>query len=362
MSSQIKGKENFNFKDRVGEVSYNRQGCKMTILNYRGTCDIDIQFEDNSITYNKRYSHFKTGNIKKYEDRLYKRQQNKLGEWMTIVRYKDSQNVDVQFDCGTIAYSKMYDNFLKGSIKKPSMYVGETCISKEGYELKIIMLRRSDDIDILVDNKYIEYNREYCEFTRGSVTNVYHPSVNGVGYFGVGAYNSSKYKSIYNTWSNMLDRCYNKKSSQYHMYGGRGVKVSEEWHNFQNFAKWFEYNYNHETMEGWQIDKDIMCPECLLYSESTSRFVPAEINMLFRKGFKESGFPKGVDRKGNKFQARIRLDGIEKYLGLKDTIEEAFLLYKFAFEEKVKNITLKYKNTLEEDIYLKLINYNLVQK
>lgn len=113
-------------------------------------------------------------------------------------------------------------------------------------------------------------------------------------------------------------------------------------------------------MQGWQIDKDIICPECLLYSENTSRFVPAEINMLFRKRVKEKGFPKGVDKKGNKFQVRICLDGVEKYLGLKDTVEEAFLLYKSAFEEKIKNITIKYKGILKEDIYLKLINYKLL--
>lgn len=355
----MSSKGNFNFKNRVGEVSYNKQGYKMTIINYRGASDIDIQFEDNSITYSKRYDHFKTGSIKKHTNRLYERRQNKLGEWMSIIRYKNSQNIDVQFDCGTITYNKTYDSFLKGSIKKPSMYIGETCLSKEGYELKIVTMRRSDDIDILVDNKYIEYNREYCEFTRGSVTNVYHPSVYGVGCFGEGEYNSSTHKLIYNTWKNMLDRCYNKKSAQYQMYGGRGVKVSEEWCNFQNFAKWYEENYNPETMQGWQIDKDIMCSKCLLYSEDTSRFVPVEINMLFRSGFKENGFPKGIDKKGNKFQVRIRLDGVEKYLGLKDTIEEAFLLYKLAFEEKLKNITVKYKNILKEDIYLKLMNYNL---
>ena len=200
-----------NFIERIGEISYNRQGHKMTIINYRGASDIDIQFEDSSIVYNKKYSHFKIGNIKKYEDRLYKRQQNKLGEWMTIIRYNNSQNVDVRFDCGRITYNKTYDSFLKGSVKKPSIHIGETRISKEGYELKIVMLRRSDDIDVLVDNKYIEYNREYCEFTRGSITNVYHPSVYSVGYFGAGKYDSSTHKLIYNTWSNIIDRCYNKK-------------------------------------------------------------------------------------------------------------------------------------------------------
>ena len=44
---------------RVGEVSYNTKGEKMTIIAYRNSIDIDIQFEDGSITYNKQYRYFK---------------------------------------------------------------------------------------------------------------------------------------------------------------------------------------------------------------------------------------------------------------------------------------------------------------
>lgn len=44
---------------------------------------------------------------------------------------------------------------------------------------------------------------------------------------------------LYNVWSKMKDRCYNEKSEHYNIYGGRGVKVCEEWkNNFSNFYEW----------------------------------------------------------------------------------------------------------------------------
>ena len=58
-------------KDRIGEIGYNNKGEKMIIVAYRGYNDIDIKFEDNTISYNKQYDNFKIGNIKhpiRYEE------------------------------------------------------------------------------------------------------------------------------------------------------------------------------------------------------------------------------------------------------------------------------------------------------
>ena len=40
---------------------------------------------------------------------------------------------------------------------------------------------------------------------------------------------------IYQTWQNIMDRCYNKNCSHYKYYGGRGITVCKRWHKFENF-------------------------------------------------------------------------------------------------------------------------------
>ena len=52
-----------NFIDRTGEVGYNNQGKKMTIISCKNSHKIDIQFDDGSIIYDKSYDSFKKGKI-----------------------------------------------------------------------------------------------------------------------------------------------------------------------------------------------------------------------------------------------------------------------------------------------------------
>lgn len=47
----------------------------------------------------------------------------------------------------------------------------------------------------------------------------------------------------------MIRRCYNEKSKVYHMYGGAGVTVCEEWRTLDGFLK------DIDLLEGWDLDK-----------------------------------------------------------------------------------------------------------
>lgn len=58
-------------KNRVGEIGYNNQGEKIIIIRYGGAKDIDVQFEDGIIVYNRSYSNFIKGKVKhpiRYEE------------------------------------------------------------------------------------------------------------------------------------------------------------------------------------------------------------------------------------------------------------------------------------------------------
>jgi len=54
----------------------------------------------------------------------------------------------------------------------------------------------------------------------------------------------------YNTWSNMMKRCYNKANAFYYVYGGKGIEVCERWHNYDNF-----YEDMCPVPDGLQIDR-----------------------------------------------------------------------------------------------------------
>lgn len=45
---------------------------------------------------------------------------------------------------------------------------------------------------------------------------------------------------VYSIWSGMKTRCENPKSMGYKDYGGRGIKICEEWLDFRNFVGWAE--------------------------------------------------------------------------------------------------------------------------
>lgn len=42
----------------------------------------------------------------------------------------------------------------------------------------------------------------------------------------------------YGSYHSMMDRCYRKKARNYSWYGGRGIKVCDEWHDIEKFEQW----------------------------------------------------------------------------------------------------------------------------
>lgn len=59
---------------------------------------------------------------------------------------------------------------------------------------------------------------------------------------------NKSYTRLYNIYRKMLQRCSNPNGNRWHRYGGRGIKVCDEWkHSFENFYQWSMKNgYNDE--------------------------------------------------------------------------------------------------------------------
>ena len=113
--------------DRIGEPAVATNGQKMTIIAYRGNNDMDVRFEDGYVAYNKRYDAFREGKIGnpnksallKTDIRIGETSFAKSGQVMTIIAYRSAKDIDVQFEDGYVAYNKSYGCFKTGRIVNP---------------------------------------------------------------------------------------------------------------------------------------------------------------------------------------------------------------------------------------------------
>lgn len=173
------------FIDHTGETNITNNGMKITIINYRKNKDIDIQFEDSIIVYNKTYRNFKKGLIKHPNINMHtvktvtkhtgETRTMNCGMKATIIKYHNYKNIDVQFENGIIAYNKQYDSFKKGKIAKPTIKrIGETNIANNGMKMTIITYKKANNINIQFENNVIVYNKTYDTFKKGLIK---HPNV-----------------------------------------------------------------------------------------------------------------------------------------------------------------------------------------
>lgn len=60
---------------------------------------------------------------------------------------------------------------------------------------------------------------------------------------------------IYNIWCKMKERCYKRNSIEYHLYGGRGISICNEWKNdFKSFYEWAVKNGYSDSLSIDRID------------------------------------------------------------------------------------------------------------
>ena len=170
--------------------------------------------------------------------------------------------------------------------------------------------------------------------------NKYKRLVHGVGIYEPGKYKSNingKHTKEYNVWKDMLRRCY---SGKFHIKNPTYVNcmACKEWVYFQVFAEWFHQNFYSIEGERICLDKDVLVKGNEIYSPRTCIFVPTVINNLLIKNNRKRGkafIDVDWHEPAKKWRAQCHNSkGIEVHLGLFDTQDEAFQVYK-AFKEKV---------------------------
>lgn len=226
--------------------------------------------------------------------------------------------------------------------------------------MTIVNYNNRRDIDVEFDSGYIAKNIQYNAFLKGTVKDKFEPSFLGVGYTGDGKFVTKingKHTYIYNKWRAMLTRCYGKNQRKTY----DDCFVCKEWLNFQNFAQWLSDNLYEIDDEQMELDKDIKIKNNKMYSPDTCLLIPKRINdIILNRTFDRSKVCLGVYEYEDKFIAACnKIDGSSRYIGIFNTIEEAFNAYKSVKENEIKKIAELYKDKIPNHVYDAIISYKV---
>lgn len=171
-------------KDRLHEKHMMNCGFEAEIIDYKGSQNMTIRFENGEIREHVSYNQFKLGRIAakadnrslKKTDRLGEKRTMNCGSKATIIRYGTALDVDVQFDDGSIREHINYQKFKNGNllpleqrktIKEERL--GETKVMDDGVSGTIISYVNSGDIDVSLENGTVIRHTTYRRFTNGLI-------------------------------------------------------------------------------------------------------------------------------------------------------------------------------------------------
>ena len=233
------------------------------------------------------------------------------------------------------------------------MKAGEVYQSKRCGKLEILNYIDYKNVVVKFHNTGEIYT--FCKqaIILGNVLDRMCPNVAGIGYIGIGDFKATENKKrtkSYGVWVNMLTRCY-EPEDWHEAYSG--CTVSEEWHNFQNFAKWYDDKY----IEDWELDKDFCNFGNKHYDREFCTFIPQEINTFAPRNTNKifKGF---TITKSGKFRTQILSNRFGNYYKIFNTSEEAYFDYCRVKNIDARILAEKWKGKLDERVYVNLINFD----
>lgn len=204
--------------------------------------------------------------------------------------------------------------------------------------LEIIKYHGAYEIDILFVDTGSKRTVRSSDIRKREVKDFFKPTVFGVGFIGdrVKRTPSNRQPKSYFSWIGMLERCYSdKKQNGNPTY--IGCSVDPIWHNFQNFAKWFDDNY----IDGYHLDKDILHQGNKIYSPKNCLFVSQRVNNLLLESNASRGdclIGVSFDKGRNKYHAQCKNNGKKASIGRftsESLAHQAYKKYKYAVIKEV---------------------------
>jgi hypothetical protein len=78
---------------------------------------------------------------------------------------------------------------------------------------------------------------------------------------------------IKEVYTRIHDGCYNTESAAFELIGAHGIRVSEEWHDFENFRSWAEHTLN-------KMERDSTRPFTVLRRDRNKDYSPANCKIM----------------------------------------------------------------------------------
>ena len=163
----------------------------------------------------------------------------------------------------------------------------------------------------------------------------------------------------YSLWRGMMKRSesfeYKTAKPTY-----KDCSMSENFKDFNYFHDWCLQQRGY-GLANFELDKDILIKGNKHYSEDTCCLVPKQINMLFIfPSDKKSNLPLGVYyNKSNGYYVSCVPTCDGKLVKYSKTPEEAFLKYKEDKENHIKSMANKFKDSISDKVYERLIGYEI---
>lgn len=184
---------------------------------------------------------------------------------------------------------------------------------------------------------------------------VYNKGVNDAWYVTEPTVKGKKYRcKYYSRWAGIIQRCYSTAFHKKHPTYAK-CSVCDEWLLFSNFKEWMQK----QDWKDKHLDKDILIQGSRVYSPDACIFVTQSINNLLAGHRSDKGqYPVGVylDKRWNRYVARIDIENKKKHLGLFITPNDAFEAYKIAKYAHIKEIASEQDEPLKSALLRWAIN------
>lgn len=220
-------------------------------------------------------------------------------------------------------------------------HVGDIYPNKNFGDMEVIYNNNSRDVGVrFLNTGNVVHNLQRGNVKRGTVKDIFAPTVVGAGYLGTSRGVSRL--PAYDVWHQMLTRCNDEKyHSSRETY--TDCSVTKDWHNFCNFEKWFNENY----VEGYHLDKDLLVQGNRVYSPEACCFIPASLNSILTESRSSSGdLEMGVTRRRKK--------GLSEYNGLYNVQYAGSYLARTKDREEANSLYKEFKKLYFEELADKL--------